>query len=96
MILPTHLPAELKGGAVQPGRMENFLDAAITSWMEERLAAGTKYDAMHEDLESRLLAALLPRYENKPTLLARALDMNRATLRKKLRGTGAEMPEEKE
>jgi DNA-binding NtrC family response regulator len=36
--------------------------------------------------ERRLLAALLPRYEGKPTLLARALRMNRATLRKKLRG----------
>ncbi|WP_156346168.1 hypothetical protein [Verrucomicrobium spinosum] len=44
-----------------------------------------KYDALHEELESRLLAALLPRFENKPTVLAREMDMNRATLRKKLR-----------
>jgi DNA-binding protein Fis len=54
--------------------------------VESRLREKLDYDALHGELESRLLAALLPRYEGKPTLLARALDMNRATLRKKLRG----------
>jgi DNA-binding protein Fis len=54
--------------------------------VDARLREKPDYDTLHGELEGRLLAALLPRYEGKPTLLARALDMNRATLRKKLRG----------
>lgn len=96
MILPIHLPAELKTGSHTPKKVENALDAALAPWLEERLAAGVNYDTLHEELEGRLLAALLPRYENKPTLLARALDMNRATLRKKLRSLSDADPAESE
>ena len=53
-----------------------------------KLRDGLNYDAIHDELEGKLLFTLLPRYEGKPTLLARALDMNRATLRKKLRQAG--------
>jgi DNA-binding NtrC family response regulator len=95
IILPIHLPSELKVGSHTPRKLENALDAALTPWLEERLAAGVNYDTLHDELEGRLLSALLPRYENKPTILARALDMNRATLRKKLRGLsgGADVPD---
>jgi DNA-binding NtrC family response regulator len=96
VILPTHLPAELKGGPSPPAKIESCLDAALTPWIEERIANGVNYDTMHDELEARLLSALLPRYENKPTLLARALDMNRATLRKKLRGMGGDTGEGEE
>jgi DNA-binding NtrC family response regulator len=98
IILPIHLPGELKIGSHTPKKLENALDAALTPWLEERLAAGVNYDTLHDELEGRLLAALLPRYENKPTILARALDMNRATLRKKLRGMSgaAEVPDSEE
>lgn len=86
LILPAHLPKDV---ATSPaGETSGFisgLDAALHEWIEARLREGMKYDALHDELESRLLAALLPRFENKPTVLARELDMNRATLRKKLR-----------
>jgi DNA-binding NtrC family response regulator len=87
VLLPTHFPEALRhamanGGVPGP----STLDAALHEWVESRLRENLDYDALHGELESRLLAALLPRYEGKPTLLARALDMNRATLRKKLRG----------
>jgi DNA-binding NtrC family response regulator len=85
VILRTHLPAELRTGPARQSGAMGF-DAVLEEWIEERLQQGANYDSMHDDLERRLLAALLPRYEGKPTLLARALDMNRATLRKKLRG----------
>jgi DNA-binding NtrC family response regulator len=84
LIQPGHLPAELRAGGRPGGGGE--LDAVLAQWIEDRLREGADYDAMHDELERRLLAALLPRYQGKPTLLARALDMNRATLRKKLRG----------
>ena len=89
VLLPLHLPAEvrLSSGSEKPAD-GGSLQSALTSWLEARLREGRNYDAIHEELEGKLLASLLPRYENKPTLLARALDMNRATLRKKLRLAG--------
>jgi DNA-binding NtrC family response regulator len=88
-ILPQHLPAELRlAGNGAKTSVAGSLDAVLHEWLEMRLTDGVNYDAIHDELEGKLLAALLPRYEGKPTLLARALDMNRATLRKKLRALG--------
>ncbi len=86
LILPTHLPAELRAEPLSR-TVANFpaLDAALQSWIDDRLRRDTNYDALLEELESRLLGLLLPRYDYKPTHLARALDINRATLRKRLR-----------
>jgi len=89
LILPQHLPAELRIAASGARTMvAGSLDAALHEWLETRLTDGVKYDSIHDELEGKLLASLLPRYEGKPTLLARELDMNRATLRKKLRAAG--------
>lgn len=86
VILPAHLPKELVCvDGSNSGGSASSLEAALHEWIEARLRAGYKYDALHDELESRLLSALLPRFDNKPTVLARELDMNRATLRKKLR-----------
>ncbi|MCB9886856.1 MAG: sigma-54-dependent Fis family transcriptional regulator [Planctomycetes bacterium] len=87
VILDTHLPAELRrltGGVPE----SSLLDGALHEWVDDRLRRGSDYAALHDELEGRLLAALLPRYGGKPTLLARALKLNRATLRKKLRRDG--------
>lgn len=88
LILPSDLPAELRSQSAGQSVASSSgpLDAALQEWLEARLAGRVTYDSLHEELESRLLAALLPRYENKPTVLARELQMNRATLRKKLSG----------
>jgi DNA-binding NtrC family response regulator len=87
VILPAHLPEELLAAAPHAAAgSSGALDAAILEWLEGRLRDGADYDALHDEMEHKLLAALLPRYEGKPTLLARELNMNRATLRKKLRG----------
>lgn len=87
VILPAHLPGELLGTAPHTAAgSSGALDAAIHEWLEGRLRDGADYGALHDEMEHKLLAALLPRYEGKPTLLARELNMNRATLRKKLRG----------
>jgi len=86
VILPEHLPENVR--AVLPNRAaadEVQLDGALHEWLERRLREQTDYNTLHDDLEFRLLTQLLARYEGKPTLLARALDMNRATLRRKLR-----------
>ena len=62
--------------------------SALHEWVDQRLRDGCDYADLHGELEGRLLATLLPRYGGKPTLLARALKLNRATLRKRLRGLG--------
>ena len=89
VVLPTHLPPEL--GRPAPGELPgNFpaLDEALRGWLDDRLLREGDYAALHDELERRLLALLLPRYGNMPTHLARALDLNRATLRKRLRELG--------
>jgi DNA-binding NtrC family response regulator len=92
-ILPQHLPVELQAGiAAQPASMGR-LDEVLAEWLGQKLGQGLDYNAIHGELERRLLAALLPRFEGKPTLLARALDMNRATLRKKLRESSGQEAE---
>lgn len=89
VILRSHLPAEIRPGdgeAAQPAMVDASLESALSDWLDARLEERNDYTTLHAALEGKLLAGLLPRFENKPTLLARALNMNRATLRKKLRG----------
>jgi DNA-binding NtrC family response regulator len=87
VLLPAHFPLELRNpGLAGSGPAPVGLDSALHEWVEARLPEKPSYDSLHGELERRLLATLLPHFDGKPTLLARALDMNRATLRKKLRG----------
>ncbi|HRJ07046.1 MAG TPA: response regulator [Prosthecobacter sp.] len=90
VILPHHLPesvasARAAGGAV----LEENLRQALTAWLDQRLTAGGEstpdYDTLLADIEHWMLSELLERHEGRPTHLAAALRMNRATLRKKLR-----------
>lgn len=75
------------GDGADPGTGdEDLLDAALEAWLDALLASDASYAEIHRRIEQRILAALLPRYDGMPTRLARALGMNRATLRKKLRG----------
>jgi two-component system nitrogen regulation response regulator GlnG/two-component system response regulator AtoC len=50
--------------------------------------ANWQYDALLEKVETSMLVHLLERFENRPTRLASALRLNRATLRQKLRRAG--------
>lgn len=81
-----HLPDAVQQASATPtARLTQDLDQALTHWVAERLADGHTYQQLHDELEGKLLATLLPHYGGKPTLLANALKMNRATLRRKLR-----------
>jgi DNA-binding NtrC family response regulator len=90
LIQPTHLPAELRTATstTTPGQFA-ALDAALQGWLDDRLRGECDYAALTDELERRVLALLLPRFDHKPTHLARALRVNRATLRKRLRDHGA-------
>ncbi|MCU0864409.1 MAG: sigma-54 dependent transcriptional regulator [Planctomycetes bacterium] len=86
LILGADLPPELqtRPAAAGPGAFP-ALDAALQTWLDDRLRHPGDYAALVEELESRVLGLLLPRYDHKPTHLARALNIHRATLRKRLR-----------
>jgi DNA-binding NtrC family response regulator len=91
LLLPSHLPPALRGGP-DTAAIDRRLHNALAAWVNTRLKQPSlTYDTLHDDLESRLLAVLLPHFENRPTRLASALNMNRNTLRKRL---GRDVPGE--
>jgi len=93
-LLPGHLPPHVaaalhtSGGTAVAGE----LDAVIARWLESQMELvpedGWQYDSLLERIESSMLRHLLQRFDNRPTRLAAALRMNRATLRQKLRRGG--------
>jgi len=91
LVLPHHLPPELAAGRVPAGvAIEAVLERALVGWLDFRLTtdATTDYETLLAGVERRMLAELLRRYEGRPTHMAAALRLNRATLRKRLRELG--------
>lgn len=91
VVLPHHLPPELAAARVPAGvALEAGLERALLAWLDYRLAAAEApaYDALLAGVEKHLLSELLRRHEGRPTHLAAALGLNRATLRKRLRELG--------
>ena len=62
---------------------------AIAAWLDQKTTGSDEtmpaYDHLLETVETAMLESLLKRFEGKPTRLATAMKMNRATLRRKLR-----------
>jgi DNA-binding NtrC family response regulator len=93
-LMPSHLPPHVAdalhafGGKIVAGE----LDAVMARWSDSQLElipeSEWQYDELLARLETSLLRHLLERFENRPTRLATALKMNRATLRQKLRRGG--------
>jgi len=89
--LPRHLP-EAVASACQTdpsGHLDAAMTRALNAWLDQRLTgpetAWPDYDTLLAHVEKQMLTALLLRFDDKPTRLATALNMNRATLRRKLR-----------
>lgn len=88
-----HLPAHVAAAgrdetAAPPGELE----AALARWLDAGLALPEDdrpdYDTLLDRIEGVMLAHLLGRHDNRPTHLAAALRIHRATLRQKLRRVG--------
>ena len=96
----SHLPAHVADAAGHgdaappPGELE----AALGRWLDAGLALAESerpdYDTLLDKIEGMLLRYLLERHDNKPTHLAAALGLHRATLRQKLRRAGLQRGEE--
>lgn len=82
-IFPQHLPAELRNH-FPVSDADDTLKIALEGWLRHQLVPDADYDRLLGELETMLLNNLMGRFNHKPTLLARAMKMNRATLRKKL------------
>jgi DNA-binding NtrC family response regulator len=82
-IFPQHLPAEIRDQIPAPDST-GALDRAVGEWLAQKMEGGKDYDRFHDELEGMLLRHLLKRFNNRPTVLAREMNVNRVTLRKKL------------
>ena len=93
-LFPGHLPPHVAEALrLTDGKLlSGELDATIGRWLDSRLEVTTEemwhYDALLDQVEAAMLRHLLERFDKRPTRLAAALRMNRATLRQKLRRTG--------
>lgn len=90
--LPPHVAAAASQGDAAPAPAPGELEAVIARWLDAGLELPederSDYDALLDRIESVMLRHLLERHENRPTRLAAALRMHRATLRQKLRRIG--------
>lgn len=87
-ILPHHLPAVITAQD-QSNHLEETMRRGIGAWLDQKTTTSDEsmpaYDDLLETVETAMLDILLKRFEGKPTRLAAAMKMNRATLRRKLR-----------
>jgi len=83
VILPHHLPRDLRDPAPPAQAASGDLDCALAAWLGQKAASGMTYRQIHDELEAMALRHLLARYGGKPTVLARELQMNRVTLRRR-------------
>jgi DNA-binding NtrC family response regulator len=96
----SHLPAHVAAAAghVAAAPPPGELEAALGRWLDTELSLPEDerpdYDTLLERIEGVMLRYLLEKHENKPTHLASALRMHRATLRQKLRRAGLQRGEE--
>jgi len=88
VISPDHLPPEVRFAGSKEVHSDAKLDEALRRWLKAKLAEGADYDVLHGDLEQRLLRELLGTFGDKPSVMARDLGMNRATLLSRRRRYG--------
>jgi DNA-binding NtrC family response regulator len=88
IIQPHHLPKAVSLCANQPTNID--LDGVLQRWVASKVQTGASYKELYAEVESTLLKHLMQHFDQKPTVLARVLKMNRATLLKKRRHLGLE------
>lgn len=94
--LPSHVAAAATSGDMA-GLAPGELEAVIARWLDASLVLAEDeqpdYELLLERIETVMLRHLLERHENRPTRLAAALRIHRATLRQKLRRVGLQRDE---
>jgi len=93
VVLPQHLPPTFGPSASAAAAAGDELDRILQQWVASKVLAGATYKEIYSEVESTVLKHLLEHFDHKPTVLARVLKMNRATLLKKRRHLGLETSE---
>ncbi len=87
-ILPHHLPVSI-AKTDEGSHLEDTMKRGIAAWLDQKTTGADEampiYDNLLETVEGIMLETLLKRFDGKPTRMAAAMKMNRATLRRKLR-----------
>ncbi len=91
IIQPHHLPPTIRRTSQPPAEADAELDRALQHWVATKVHAGATYKDLYSQLESTVLKHLLQHFDRKPTVLARVLKMNRATLLRKRRDLGLDV-----
>ena len=89
-ILLQHLPPPIAACAGLTQTSGEF-DSSLARWLQQAIRTdgeAANYDALLDRIEAVMLRHLLAQHDGKPTHIAAALKMNRATLRQKLRRAG--------
>jgi DNA-binding NtrC family response regulator len=86
IIQPHHLPKAVRFASEPLPNTE--LDGVLQRWAATKIQAGASYKQLYAEVESTLLKHLMQHFDQKPSVLARVLKMNRATLLKKRRHLG--------
>jgi DNA-binding NtrC family response regulator len=87
IIQPHHLPKAVASVLEPPANID--LDGVLQRWVAAKVQSGASYKQLYAEVESTLLKHLMQHFDQKPTVLARVLKMNRATLLKKRRHLGS-------
>ncbi len=91
VILPQHLPRTLYQAVHAAPSTGEELERIMKQWVKTKVEAGATYKDLYAETEGMVLKHLLEHFDQKPTVLARVLKMNRATLLKKRRFLGLEL-----
>ncbi len=91
VIQPHHLPRALHHSTGTAAAPDADLERALHAWIASKVAHGATYKELYQEMESTILRQLLQHFDQKPTVLARVLKMNRATLLKKRRHLGLDL-----
>ena len=89
IIQPHHLPKAVCFTS-EPPPSDAELNEVLQRWVAAKVQTGASYKQLCAEVESGLLKHLMSHFDQKPTLLARVLKMNRATLLKKRRHLGVD------
>lgn len=91
-VLPWHLPpviAASSDSSDAESHLEVAVNRSLIAWLDQKVTGAEDslpdYDTLLAQVEKYMLVELLRRFDDKPTRLAAAMQMNRATLRRKLR-----------
>ncbi len=89
IIQPHHLPKAVQLSADISADID--LNGVLQRWVAAKVQSGASYKQLYAEVETTLLKHLMQHFDQKPTVLARALKMNRATLLKKRRHLGVDL-----